>query len=580
MKLQLKEQKQAFKAEQEQQLLEDKQQRLEEGIFEIEDVLASQKASSNAASTSKEPKFSTDFAPNLHDFDPQRALNATSYQQHKQQHLLAQNYIRHFEEYEMKQYESPYFALTNFVKNTLEPEAIGTTFKTEVEQMNKEDGLKQGRHFRAEIAFFCLKTLAKMAPALMKPIFEKIVDEIGQNLFASKSARSTQDNMGAFSSFQETYFCLYEDIKRKYVDLLDKSKGLREQFAFQKKEKVINQKLLDFFIKNKNQKLMLKVIKEIKKQNEEERQKNKERINLEKDKIKKLQLDGQRKNRELIEQEMYLTKGLLSIKYYLLEAKFNKSKDLQEMFKQKIDMIENVKFHQHQQIEEQQQEINDIKMEKMQSVAALEKEITKLNYYKIQAEEKKPYEIQQCLLAYLGMVFRTNTFIKELYVANKASGLPFEANERMQIIALDNKTLGIQQFKLLGLGELPQDKITVKKPKKTQIYLQHLLESEKEQIYGPRSRGVQGVLEKLPLNEVVIRWARHVRSLGLEMLSNIIKQKSDQKKTIELKLIKQKMDMEKILEKMDLNKSLPGSQEESRPSGANSLPTMLNKQHN
>ena len=83
-------------------------------------------------------------------------------------------------------------------------------------------------------------------------------------------------------------------------------------------------------------------------------------------------------------------------------------------------------------------------MEKMQSVAALEKEINKLNYYKIQAEEKKPYEIQQCLLAYLGMVFRTNTFIKELYVANKSSGLPFEANERMQIIAIDNKTIGIQ----------------------------------------------------------------------------------------------------------------------------------------
>lgn len=178
------------------------------------------------------------------------------------------------------------------------------------------------------------------------------------------------------------------------------------------------------------------------------RQKNKERMATaaEGQQMSLLQNTVAKKSRDKLEQELHLQKGILAMKYLLLKTKFERGQELAEMLKQKIDQIENVKFHQFSQLADQRQEINDLRMELRNSKEQMEKDVSKLLVYKVQAEEKKPLEIQACMKAYVNMAFKTNMLVRQLQIAHKHSGLPISAGERMQIVASDRNQLVLRGF--------------------------------------------------------------------------------------------------------------------------------------
>jgi hypothetical protein len=145
--------------------------------------------------------------------------------------MLAQQYILQFEKQEMSNFESPFYALSLFIRSMLEPEHQGATFPTEVD-VNREETMKQGKHFRAEVGFYCLRTLCHIAPVVWQPALLKITEVVQEHMFASKSARATETTQPSGPGpFQETYYCLYEDLKKKYTALVASTTEMRSAFV-------------------------------------------------------------------------------------------------------------------------------------------------------------------------------------------------------------------------------------------------------------------------------------------------------------------------------------------------------------
>ena len=76
----------------------------------------------------------------------------------------------------------------------------------------------------------------------------------------------------------------------------------------------------------------------------------------------------------------------------------------------------------------------------------MEKELNKLLIYKLQAEEKKPREIQACMRTYLALVYRTNQIVRQLEISQKYSGMSMQVLERMQITTTDTKEIVVKGF--------------------------------------------------------------------------------------------------------------------------------------
>lgn len=78
------------------------------------------------------------------------------------------------------------------------------------------------------------------------------------------------------------------------------------------------------------------------------------------------------------------------------------------------------------------------------------------------------------------MLFNTNLIVKQLQLSKPSSGSAVELYEQLQIVEDQN---GIEVREMPGPGEEPSS--SLKAPNKGQIFLQHLIFNEKEQIYSP-----------------------------------------------------------------------------------------------
>lgn len=198
--------------------------------------------------------------------------------------------------------------------------------------------INNGKQFQAELALYSLQTLCKVAPEIWKPILSPITAVIEEQLFYSAVDSRHQ--------FRQTFKYLFDKIKMKYNDLYLETQDIREKYSKFKRKMRVNKNLVKFYIESRQRRLLAKVLTELKQEVFIQKKFNKEESSTSKPVAPNLGVTVSKNTTKIVEQKITQMKCLMGFKYSQVLNKLEKTINLNDLLKLKIEEIENVKYHQ------------------------------------------------------------------------------------------------------------------------------------------------------------------------------------------------------------------------------------------
>ena len=93
-----------------------------------------------------------------------------------------------------------------------------------------------------------------------------------------------------------------------------------------------------------------------------------------------------------------------------------------------------------------------------------------------------------------------------------------------------------EHTKQVVLRSLAPETKNAKKVMIDQIFLQHIIFNDREQVTGSQGLGVEGVLQKATIQNFLLRWLRYIKQLAIGFLYELIELKKEQRNKIDSKI--------------------------------------------